>query len=64
MKWVWHKKRKLNEDDIEELIGVVKERKRELKVKYKINHCGLRGIIIGMIGNLISGYLGRRLNTC
>ena len=63
MKWIWHKKRKLNEDDIEELIVVVKERKRELKVKYKINRCGLRGII-GMIGNLISGYLGRRLNTC
>ena len=55
MKWIWHKKRKLNEDDIEELIGVVKERKRELKVKYKINRCGLRGIIIGMIGNLIPG---------
>ena len=44
---------------------MVKERKRELKVKYEINRGGLNGIIIGMIGNLksISGYLGRRLNT-
>ena len=44
---------------------MVKERKRELKVKYKINRGGLKVIITGMIGNLksISGYPGRPLNT-
>ena len=30
---IWHKKRKMNEDDIEELIGVVKERKERTKSK-------------------------------
>ena len=30
---IYHKKRKMNEDDIEELIGVVKERKDRTKSK-------------------------------
>ena len=33
MKWIWHKKRKMNEDDMEELIGVVKERRKRTKSK-------------------------------
>ena len=39
--------------------------KRELKVKYKINRGGLKGIIFGMIANLKSvfGYLEGSLNT-
>ena len=31
MNEIWHKKRKMNEDDIEELIGVVKESKERTK---------------------------------
>ena len=30
---IWHKKRKMNEDDIEELSGMVKERKERTKSK-------------------------------
>ena len=30
---IWYKKRKINEDDIEELIGMVKERKERTKSK-------------------------------
>ena len=30
---IWHKKRKMNEDDMEELIGVVKESKERTKSK-------------------------------
>ena len=51
-----HKKRKINEDDIEELVSVVKERKDRTKSKYKINRDGVKGIIIGMIGNFKSVY--------
>ena len=32
---IWHKKRKMNEDDMEELIGVVKERRKRTKSKVK-----------------------------
>ena len=59
---IWRKKKKINEDDIEELIGVivpaavalcqVKERKKRTKSKYEINHGELKDIIIGMIVNL------------
>ena len=32
---IWCKRRKMNEDDIEELIGVVKERKERTKSKVR-----------------------------
>ena len=46
----------MNEDDIEELVSVVKERKERTKSKYKINRDGVKGIIIEMIGNFKSVY--------
>ena len=46
------KKSKMNENDIEELIGVIVP--AAAVVKYEINRGGLTGIIIGMIANLKS----------